>query len=155
SVRCGHATFDITGRRTAAFDGTHVRARESILEYLDRAHVRRLIYSWNVAGTIAGPQANGTLHVIAVLRRRARPGQSCARSPDRPWSARLVTAVAGPPAPPAPGATLLGGSGEAIVDGLPGSMIVRVTHDGRASALWTAVAGCGHGRRELFANYTP
>src|SRR3954447_5042378 len=34
SVRCGRTSLDITGRRVAAFDGTRVAARESIVQIL-------------------------------------------------------------------------------------------------------------------------
>jgi hypothetical protein len=153
TVRCGRTSFDISGRRVAAFDGTHVTARESLVQILDRG--RRLLYTWTLSGTVAGPQASGTLRVVGGLRVRGRRTQSCLRAPNRAWQARLIAAPTGAPAPPAAGATLLGGSNQALVDRLPGPVVVRVTGDGRASARWTSAARCGRGPREVFANFTP
>src|SRR4051794_31955225 len=153
SVRCGRTSYDVTGRRTAAFDGVHVLAREGIVQLLGGG--RRLLFSWTVSGTVSNPFASGTLRITGVLRRPGHRGVACARSPVRSWQARLLAPVTGAPATPAPGATLAGGSNQAIVDRLPGSILVRVTHDGRASALWTSVARCGRGSDQLLANYTP
>src|SRR4051812_14426488 len=114
TVRCGRTSFDISGRRVAAFDGTHVSAQEALVQTLGPG--RRLHYAWTVSGTGAGPAASGRWAVIGAFRVRGRRTQSCVRAPDRAWQARLVTAPAGAPAAPAPGATLLGGSSQAIVD---------------------------------------
>src|SRR4051794_32863744 len=82
SVRCGRTSYDVTGRRTAAFDGVHVLAREGIVQSLGGG--RRLLFSWTVSGTVSNPFASGTLRITGVLRRpataawRAR-GRRCGR----------------------------------------------------------------------------
>src|SRR3954470_16243365 len=100
SVRCGRTSYDVTGRRTAAFDGVHVLAREGIVQLLGGG--RRLLFSWTVSETVSNPFATGTLRTTGVLRRPGHRGVACARSPLRSWQARLPPPGPRAPAPPAP-----------------------------------------------------
>lgn len=156
TLRCGPGAGEIpvSGRRTVPFDGARVAASSASL--LDLGAGDRLTYAWTLAGAVGDGAASGTLHVTGRLRSRGGRTRACAFVPDRAWQARLVSAPAGPAAAPAAGAAFLGASAQAIVDGLPGAVVLRVTRDGRrVAALWTAVARCGRGPREMLQNFTP
>src|SRR4051794_12652276 len=154
TIRCGALTLDLDGRRVAPFDGTTIRTSEALVQRFDPG--QRLVYRWQLTGTVAGPQASGTLHLTGEYRGPGRRVRRCTRAPDRAWQARLADAPTGGPGAPLAGSTLVGATGQRLADRLPRSGVGRVTADGRrVSALWNAVAPCGRGPRELFANFTP
>lgn len=152
TLLCGKDTFDVTGRKLVAFDGTSFSATAASIQNVARG---RLAFEWTMSGTISGSAASGTLRIAGVRRVSGRK-RSCARKPTRAFQARLTGTPAGAAARPRPRGLYLGTSSFEIVDRLQAPVVLRAgTTGGRVAARWTIAATCRRGPRQQFVNLTP
>ena len=152
SLRCGSDSFDVTGRRVVAFDGTSFSAASASVQTVARG---RLAFEWTMSGTISGAAASGTLRITGVRRVSGRR-RGCTKKPTRAFEARVAGPAAGAAAQPRPNGVYLGTSSYEIVDHLQAPVILRAGKSGRrVAARWSIAAKCRRGPRQQFVNLTP
>jgi hypothetical protein len=152
SLRCGRESFDVTGRRVIAFDGSSFSAAGASIKRVARG---RLIFEWTLSGTVAGPAASGTLRIAGVRRVSGRR-RACAAKPVRAFEARLAGPAAGAAAQPRSRGLYAGTSTYEVVDRLQAPVLLRASKDARkVTARWTIGAKCRRGPRVLISNLSP
>jgi hypothetical protein len=151
SLVCGRDNYNVSGRRTVAWDGTSFSASRTPVISLGQGRVN---VTWRLSGTVSGEVATGTLRIQGVRRAGGRRTR-CAAKRDRAFRAHLVKAPAGPAAAPQAAHQYFGAT-DGLGGGLPAGVVVRVSSDGsRVGARWTAAAPCGRGPAEVLYNFTP